>query len=210
MQTVATCYIGMVKADGQAISENYINEYVGKMMDSTFSWSLQLPLVTSYTSTAGAYKRIVSNQYDTILNSFLVPALMSIGMQKIALDFINENMVNWVLPSAFVLRFFIPTRHMGNLLIALVVGVYVLVPFMYVFGFAMYDALLTTGDCDSFKAAVYDFHVDGGSDVATCGNPNSFWHVARLIPQAFFLPNLTIVVLITFLTAMHKALTVIG
>ena len=75
-------------------------------MDSTFSWSLQWPLLNSYTSTAAAYKRIQSNQYDIIVNSFLIPALMSISMQKFVLIFINENVIRWILPTAFVMRFF--------------------------------------------------------------------------------------------------------
>ena len=94
MLDVATCYSGMALTIRQSISTIYIQDYINYIMDSTFSWSLQFPLVNSYTSTAGAYKRIVSNQYDMILNSFLVPAMLSISMQKLALQFINDNVVD--------------------------------------------------------------------------------------------------------------------
>jgi len=138
----------------------------------------------------------------------LIPALMSISMQKLALDFINENVLRWILPVAFLLRVFIPTRSMGNVLIALVLGLYVIVPFMYVFNFAMNDAV--SGDCHLFSDAVCDYVVDSGDCANTCGNPDGFWNVGRLIPQAFFLPNLTIAILVTFMTSINKALRVIG
>jgi hypothetical protein len=212
MQTTANCYINLARSNAIRISESYIQNYLDKLMDSTFSWSFQIPVFNAYTSTAGAYKRIISNQYDIILNSFLVPALMSISMQKIMLGFISENIIQWVLPIAFLLRVFIPTRQMGNILIALSIGVYIIVPFMYVFNFAMYDVVSSPTDCMDFKEAVCDNAIDSNCvppDIA-CGNPDGFWEVGRLIPIAFFLPNLTLAILITFLGAIHKALRVIG
>lgn len=212
MQSAANCYINLVRADATRLSESYIQNYLDKLMDSTFSWSFQIPVFNAYTSTAGAYKRIISNQYDIILNSFLVPALMSVSMQKIMLGFISENIIQWVLPIAFLLRIFIPTRQMGNVLIALSLGLYIIVPFMYVFNFAMYDVVNTPEDCLEFSDAVCDNAIDSDCSPTsiTCDNSDGFWKVARLIPVAFFLPNLTLAILITFLGSIHKALRVIG
>jgi hypothetical protein len=212
MNSAASCYIKLVKNDATRLSKSYIQNYLDYLMESTFSFSLAIPLLNSYTAIPGAYRRVVSNQYDIILNTFLIPALMSLSMQKIGLDFINENVIKWILPSAFVLRFFIPTRQMGNMLIALSLGLYVIVPFMYVFNLAMYDAVLS--DCNAYAQAVCDSVVDSyscsSSPEITCSNPDGFWFVARLIPQAIFLPNLTIAILITFLSAVHKGLRVVG
>ncbi len=217
MSEVATCYMNHAKADATRLSQGYIKGYISELMDSTFAWTIQIPLLTSYTSTAEAYRRVVSNQYDIILNSFLIPALMSISMQKLMLNFISENALRWILPSAFLLRIFIPTRALGNMLIALVIALYVVVPFMYVFNFAMYDTM--SSECvktvpkalaGSYASAVCDNVVDDYDCANTCTNPLGFWSVARLIPQAFFLPNLTIAVVITFLGSMNKALRVIG
>ncbi|MBN1170415.1 hypothetical protein JXA56_05290 [Candidatus Micrarchaeota archaeon] len=208
INSVSSCYIRVAESDAKSLSESYIKNYLNYMMDSTFSYSIQLPLVDSYTATAGAYKRIISSQYDIVLNSFLVPALMSISMQKLALDFINENLVRWILPTAFFLRIFIPTRSIGNILIAVVVALYVVVPFMYVFNFAMYDAVFD--DCHRYQDAVCDNVVDSYSCDNSCNNPEGFWRVARLVPQAFFLPNLTIALVVAFLTAANKALRTIG
>jgi hypothetical protein len=212
MNSAASCYINLAKSDATRLSKSYIQKHINYLMDSTFSFSLAIPLMNSYTAIPGAFRRVVSNQYDMILNTFLIPSMMSLSMQRIGLDFINENVIRWILPSAFFLRFFIPTRQMGNMLIALSLGLYVLVPFMYVFNLAMYDAVLS--DCGDYAQAACDDVVDtyscSGSPEVTCENPDSFWMVGRLIPQAIFLPNLTLVVLITFLSAAHKGLRVVG
>lgn len=210
---MSSCYLDAISGDARGLSEQYLQQYIGLLMDSTFSWSVQYPLLDAYTATAGAYKRILSSQHDIILNTFLLPALMSISMQKLMLQFINENAVQWILPIAILLRVFPPTRQMGNIFIAFVIGIYVVVPFMYVFNLSMYD--VTLNDCAPFAKAVCDDPVDGYAcastgGMAACDNPFGFWNVARLIPQAFFLPNLTIAVLVTFLGCMHKALRVVG
>lgn len=215
MHSTAMCYANAVQNDAQSLAQSYIKTSIEELMDSTWTWSINWPLMDTYTTSGGAYKRIISNQYDMVSNNFIVPALVSISMQKILLDFIQNDLVEWIIPSAFVLRLFIPTRQMGDALIALVIGLYVLVPFMYVFSFAMYDMVGTAADCQHFSLAVCDGPVDGydcsGSGaMSTCDNPDSFWNVAKLLPVAFFLPNLTIAVVVTFLGALHKGLKVVG
>jgi len=46
--------------------------------------------------------------------------------------------------------------------------------------------------------------------LGNCEDTGSFKDFGRLIPQAFFLPNLTLAIFITFLGAMNKALRVLG
>ncbi|MGV8084893.1 MAG: hypothetical protein ACP5N9_01425 [Candidatus Bilamarchaeum sp.] len=208
--SVSNCYIDQVRTDTKRITESYIQKHLDEQLQSTFAFSINVPLFNSYTSTAPAYRKIVSNQYDMIANMFLIPALVSINMQKIVLSFISENVIRWILPIAFLLRFFIPTRHIGNILIALSLGLYVIVPFMYAFNLSLYDT--AKADCERFADASCDNVFDNycSPSIVTCSNPDGFWEVARLIPQAFFLPNLTIALLITFLGSIHKALRVIG
>ena len=67
----------------------------------------------------------------------------------------------------------------------------------------MYD-VIGDDECLAYSGAVQDRWFGG------CGEEGSFWSVARLIPQAFFLPNLTIALLVTFLAGVNKALRVIG
>ncbi|HID72717.1 TPA: hypothetical protein EYP38_02135 [Candidatus Micrarchaeota archaeon] len=123
---------------------------------------------------------------------------------------------------------------MGNVLIALAIGVYILVPYLYTFNLAMVDVALTTEDCyrevnATFLGeplhiydAVCDSVVDGyacwdyaDDDIVedrerACTNNYGFWMVAWLVPQAFLLPNLTIALIVTFIGSVARALRVIG
>ncbi|NYZ77534.1 hypothetical protein H0O02_04455 [Candidatus Micrarchaeota archaeon] len=203
MSDVSVCYLDGAKGDAERISEMYIDEYINYLMHSAFSVTISIPLMNSYTSAAGAWRRVVANQYDSVLNMFVFPALISLNMQELFLGFVSANIIKWLLPIALLLRIFIPTRQMGNMLIALSIGLYIIVPFIYTFNLAMYD-LVGSGDCLEYSAAITDNYF------GNCQDQGSFWDVARLIPQAFFLPNLTIALLITFLTGLNKALRVIG
>jgi hypothetical protein len=156
----------------------------------------------AYTSVADSYHKVHAQQYDMVLNSFVLPALLSINMQKLLLEFVNNNVIPWVLPIAFLFRVIPPFRSMGNTLIALAVGLYILIPFMYTFNLSMYD-IMGQG-CSGFSAGVDDFVF--GPGCSTYG----FWNVGRLMPQAFFLPNLTMALFITFMAAINKALRAIG
>lgn len=227
IESVSTCYMTSAKADAERISAHYIDQYLDSLMWSTLSMSVAMPLSDTYTTTLGSYKRVVSNQYDTVLNLFIIPALVSISMQQLLLGFINNNIIAWIVPSAFLLRVIPPTRQMGNVLLALALSVYIIVPYMYTFNLAMYDVALTTEDCMStvlggdlhYYDALCDSVMDGyacwpyestGTDITTaCRNDFGFWMVARLVPQAFLLPNLTIALLVAFIGSLAKALKVI-
>ncbi len=202
MGDVSLCYMQNLKSKSRRLAENYIDQYVSQLMGSTWTFSLSLPLMNSYSVSAEAYKRIWAAQYDTTTNMFIFPALMSINIQELILTLVVVEFVKWLLPIAFLLRIFIPTRQMGNMLIALAMGLHVVIPFFYVFNLAMYDILFQ--DCAGFEPLINDF-VFG-----RCADPGSFWEVASLIPQAFFIPNLTIALVITFMVSINKALRVIG
>jgi hypothetical protein len=203
LSTVSGCYIKLVKSDAEQMAQYYLQRHIDTMMESTFAITMQIPLFNAYTVSADSYKKVFSQQYDMVLNSFIIPALISINMQKLLLEFVNENVIRWVLPIAFLFRVFIPTRQMGNFLIALAIGLYIIVPFMYTLNLAMYD--IVEDDCVIFKEGVKDFVLD-----RTGCNTYGFWDVGRLMPQAFFLPNLTIALVVTFMAAINKALRMIG
>jgi hypothetical protein len=196
------CYINLVKSDAEQMSQQYLRKYIDNQMAATFSVTVQIPFIDAYTHSAESYKKVHAQQYDLVLNSFIIPALLSLNMQKMMLDFVTDNVITWILPIAFLFRIFIPTRQMGNYLIALALGLYVLIPFMYTFNLAMYD--IVSLDCTYFQNVTNDFVF--GNGCLSYG----FWNAGRLMPQAFFLPNLTIALFITFMGAINKALKVIG
>lgn len=218
---IANCYLSHMKGKADSLAKSHVNNQINSMMDSSFSYNIAIPVMNSYTFTSGSYLRVHSQQYESIFSMFIMPALLSLNMQKIALNFIKENLVVWILPIAFVFRALFPLRPIGNVLIAFCIGLYLIVPFMYALNLAMYDAVFY--DCKAtvvgslkFSDLACDFVADGestctpSSSYITCTNPNSFWNVAKLLPQSFFLPNLTMAVFITFMGAVNKALRVLG
>jgi hypothetical protein len=202
LNTVSNCYIKMVKSDAEFTAQRFLKEYINNQMYSTLSITIQVPFINAQTVSAEAYRKVYSQQYDLVLNSFIIPALLSLNIQKIILEFVSKNVISWILPIAFLFRVFIPTRQMGNFLIALSIGLYIFLPFLYTFNLAMYD--ISSQDCSKFKLATDD--VVFGDGCSTYG----FWNVGRFLPQAFFLPNLSIALFITFMSAVNKALRVIG
>ncbi|HID73236.1 TPA: hypothetical protein EYP38_04805, partial [Candidatus Micrarchaeota archaeon] len=90
IDTISQCYLNSAASRGESISEYYIQQYVDNIMWSTLSMSIALPLFDAYTAVVASYKRVVSNQYDTILNTFLIPAVASLRMQQLLLGFINH------------------------------------------------------------------------------------------------------------------------
>ncbi len=202
LSATSMCYIKLAKSDAENIAKYYISQHIENMMQSTFSFTVSIPFMDAYTSVADSYHKVHAQQYDMVLNSFVLPALLSINMQKLLLEFVNNNVIPWVLPIAFLFRVIPPFRSMGNTLIALAVGLYILIPFMYTFNLSMYD-IMGQG-CSGFSAGVDDFVF--GPGCSTYG----FWNVGRLMPQAFFLPNLTMALFITFMAAINKALRAIG
>lgn len=227
MTGASDCYLSLAVSNAEHVSAGYIREYIRNIMWSSISVTIALPMTNQYSSVLSAYKRIISNQYDMILNTFIIPSLMSLKMQQLIINFVSKNIIPWVVPTAFLLRVFVPTRQMGNSLLALALGVYLILPYLYTFNLAMYEAVLTDSDCmrevapdlhyydvacdsvlDHYECWSYDGSTPHPEN--TCSNPYGFWGVARLIPQAFLLPNLAIALMVAFIGSLNKALRMIG
>jgi len=204
-QTVATCYFSHLESQVRAYVTLALRSSINNEMDSTLVISFTNPVTGGVYLPFTAYKRTYSMQYEMLANTFAMPALVSISMQKILLGF-SIDLVKWLLPIAFFLRILLPTRQMGNMLIALSLALYIIIPVFYAINGAMDQIVFN--DCNSYDAAhpgLIQDAVMGG-----CGSGTSFWLVARALPQAFFLPNLTLALVVTFMSGISKALKVIG
>ncbi len=201
-KTLSLCYLGEIEDKAESIHKDYIKKSFEKQRDSAWAFSLDFPFMGTVITSTKAFRKTEALQYDTLSNAYIVPVLVSILVQKQSILFLTDYALRWVLPFGFLFRIFMPTRQMGNMLIAFAIGAYLFIPLMYTFNAAMYYSVLP--DCSAHSSAIDDY-VQG-----SCSKSGSFWDISKLLPQAFFLPNLTIVVFITFLAAANKALRVIS
>lgn len=202
MQEMALCSLNKVEGEARSALSASIKQEISQQMWSSWTFTLYLPLMGGTTTPANAYKRAASMEYGMIYNFFLSPSLVSISTQKLILKMLSEMSLSFFLPAGFFFRIFPPLRQVGNILIAFGIGAYVLLPMVYGFNASLYNVVFK--DCSEYSTVIDDF-VQGG-----CDSPTSFWNVAKLVPQAFFLPNLTLAIFITYLAAANKALRVIG
>ena len=200
---LANCYITKMEASAESVLKSFTQKSLEKQMDSTTMLSLTLPLVGGTSTGLYAYRKAYSMQYDMVVDAFVIPSLISIKLQKVFLTFIDQIALEFLLPIAFFFRIFFPTRQMGNLLLGIVLGVYVIFPMLYALNASMFDFVFPK--CSDYSSIISD-NVFGGCGV----KGGSFWDVAKLLPQAFFLPNLAIALFITFSSGIGKALRGVG
>jgi len=200
-QAVAYCYVNRMEATARGFVTNSIKQSINNEMGSTLVVSFSNPITGGVYLPFTAYKRTFSNQFDMIANQFAMPALVSISMQKVLVGFAND-VVRWLLPIAIFLRILPPMRQMGNMLVGVCIALFIVIPVFYALNGAMDEVVFK--DCTQYSGLISD------QVMGDCGSSTSFWLAARTIPQAFFLPNLTLAMVVTFLGGVNKALKVIG
>ncbi len=201
---VARCYVARLEGSASGMLSYMIRDSIGNEMNSAYVLGLYNPVSGGIMTPTKAYLKTHAMQLDLIELTFVLPALTSLTVQKIFLNF-AADLVKYLIPVALFFRILPGLRPMGNLLIALVIALYVFVPAIYALNAAMDDAVFRNGvmGCGGMEGFI------GDRVMGNCESVYNFWAVARLIPQAFFLPNLAIAITITFLSAVNKALKVI-
>lgn len=202
---MAICYSIQMEKDAAKMVEMTIDSSINEEMESTWIYTFNFPLMGTTSTPTQAYRKAYSTNYDMMNSMFATPALISITMQRIVLENSLKFSIVVLLPFAILLRVFFPTRQMGNILIALVIAIHIFLPFMYALNGAMYYNILTENDCTANYSSIVQDHLLGN-----CESPMSVIKFVRLLPQAIFLPNLTIAIMITLLSSVNKALRVIG
>ncbi|MDO8339343.1 MAG: hypothetical protein Q7T16_01670 [Candidatus Burarchaeum sp.] len=140
---------------------------------------------------AHAGEKTKANAQDAVVN-MLMPLMASLYAQQLLLQAIQTVIVPVFLPFAFVLRVFSQTRTVGDYLIAICLGLAVVLPLTYVMN------LVIVGGMDMANILTPSMAADPDLKLAS---------VTSLIPQAIFLPNLTIVVTVSFIMSFSKLLS---
>jgi len=193
-QLVAKGYVSQTVREARLIFTYLIKDSITYEMDSAYVFGLYNPLTGGITMGFKGYKKAYAMELDMMAMTYVMPVIVSLESQKVLINF-SVDIVKYLLPVALFLRIFTPTRMAGNYLIAICIALYIVIPTMYAINGAMYDV-------------AKDSCIDIGDNVFT--SQYSYCKIGSLIPQAFFLPNLTLAIVITFLSGINKALRVLG
>jgi len=149
------------------------------------------PWAGGHGSAKDAGEKTKANAQDTLTN-MLMPMIASLYAQQVILQAVADFAIPLALPLAFILRLFPQTRGSADQLLAIVVGFAGILPLTYVLNMHIAASINPSDILAPLAKADVDLHLG---------------QLAPLISQAVFLPNLTIVLTVSFIMAFSKLLT---
>jgi hypothetical protein len=160
---------------------------------------------TGYGMAEKANYRALSSHKEFLIDLYL-PIIASLNAQKYMLQMIEIVSASVLLPFAFILRLVPPTREYGNMLLALFFGLYIIVPTTYALSGVAYENLVE----HPYMVSGHEFRDSVAFGSEPGGNQAQFYRLASTLPQAIFLPNLVVIMLISCVMAITKALRAIA
>ncbi len=191
LQSVSLCYLSTMNQNTQVLLSNLVSKKF-RLMQESAKFMTSFGMQEGDSITPEAWKNSDASYIDNVVMMFLVPAYISIYSQYIFISFFlsqNNFLLNILLPGGFLLRLIKPLRMAGNYIIALGLGIYTLLPFLFAINGLAYSYASTLN-----YSVFYDSVVGNMRDVI------------NLLPQSVILPNFILVVLAAYLSAINNAL----
>ena len=205
----------LIQSNGLNVLKRLSSDSITNQLDATKYLYLGLSPFWGDGVAMKANRKAHSANREYLIDLYL-PILASLTAQKYVLQGIAWMGASVLLPFAFVMRLVPPTREFGNMLIALFFGMYIVVPAMYAMSAQIFtDHVRNVGvpytvdpSLQKFQSYGLDNNQYPPSDTQIKGT--TFYMIGSTIPQAVFLPNLVIVVAVTSIMALSKALRAIA
>jgi len=160
-----------------------------------------------------ANRKAHSAHREYLIDLYL-PIIASLTAQKYVITGIAWMGAYVLLPFAFVMRLIPPTRDFGNVLIALFFGLYIVVPTIYAMSGQVFLQNVANAPTPYTTDPSLEKFCSYGLDnqQAPCGPSKDtvLYRIGSTIPQAVFLPNLAIIVAVSCIMALSKALRAIA
>ncbi len=188
----------LINRQGINLAKSIVKSGITEQLKGTKYVFWGLPL-TGGCGIAYEASRKARAQQKELMVDLMMPAMVSLELQKNLLMFAETISMAVLLPFAVVLRIIPFTRDAGNFLIALSLGVYVVLPATYVLNaYAAGDLAAGITSDPTFlqvKTAIGDpFFAD------------DLYNIGSILPQAILLPNVSIIILTAFVMGFNKAL----
>ncbi len=159
-----------------------------------------------------AGRKAFSAQREYLIDLYL-PIVASLTAQKYVLEGIAWMGASILLPFAFVLRLVPPTREFGNMLLALFFGMYIIAPTMYAMSAQVFADNVRNISMPYSVTSLQKFQsfgLDNSQNIPADIKTTVFYRIGSVLPQAIFIPNLVILVTVTSIMAISKALRAIA
>ena len=198
-------YLQNLEQQGRVIIEDLNRESIEDQFEATDYFYLGLGIKGRGKGYSSNY--LAHSAHKEMIIGIAMNALTSIQLQIFLMEFIQTGIIyTWFIPAALLFRLFPPTRSIGNILIVSCFAIMVILPATYVMYWQGFD--ITAGSVDTSADGIgshyeiSDFRHDGKDDPAV----KQLDDLAKILPQAIFFPNLSLVICITFITTAYKGL----
>jgi|GEM_PF-915319 len=201
----------LLQSNGLNVLKGLQSDSLQNQLDATKYYYLGLSPFWGDGIAMRANRKAYSAQREYLIDLYL-PIVASLTAQKYVLQGIAWMGASVLLPFAFVLRLVPPTREFGNMLLALFFGMYIVAPTMY----AMSASVFATNVMNSTAYSVtslqkfQSYALDNSQTPPADIKSTVFYRIGSVLPQAIFIPNLVIIVTVTSIMALSKALRAIA
>ncbi len=198
----------LLNANGQNVLRDLTSSSLNDQLDATYYRYYGFTPFTGGGVAGRADRKAHSAQKEFLIDLY-VPITASLTAQKYILDALQWIGASVLLPFAFVMRLVPPTREFGNMLIAVFFGIYIVVPTMYAMSGGIFANILSSKtQCEITDYCGINNFYSYGLDPSQSSDAKEtiLYKIGSTLPQAIFLPNLVIVVTVTCIMSMSKAL----
>lgn len=202
----------LIQANGLNILKSLTSDSIANQLDSTKYLYMGISPFWGDGVAVRANRKSHSAHRQYLIDLY-TPIIASLNAQKFILQGIAWMGAYVLLPFAFVLRLIPPTREFGNMLLALFFGLYIVVPTMYAMSGNIFMQSVQGRDAPYKVTSLEMFHsygLDNSQSAPEDIKTTMFYRIGSTIPQAVFLPNIVIVVAVSCIMAMAKALRAIA
>ena len=203
---------GLLQSNGLNVLRTLQSDSLQNQLDATKYSYLGLSPFWGDGVAPRANRKAYSAQREYLIDLYL-PIVASLTAQKYVLQGIAWMGASVLLPFAFVLRLVPPTREFGNMLLALFFGMYIVAPTLYAMSaevFANNVQNITTPYSVTSLQEFQSYGLDNSQTPPADIKDTTFYRIGSVLPQAIFIPNLVILVTVTSIMAVSKALRAIA
>ena len=203
----------LISSNGLNILKTLSSDSLTNQLDATKYRYLGLTPFWGEGAALRSNRKAYSSHEEHLIDLYL-PIIASLTAQKYIITGIAWMGAYVLLPFAFVMRLIPPTRDFGNVLIALFFSLYIVVPTLYAMSGKVFMTDIVNAPSpyttDSSLEKFCSYGLDNREPPCGPSKYTILYRIGSTIPQAVFLPNLVIIVAISCIMALSKALRAIA